>query len=210
MYLAPSPSQPLVRWMLDNHELGLLCQPASNLPLPGWIWAADNGCFTGSWSEDKWLRWLAKTHPRSGCLFATVPDVVGDHQATLQRFRLYADKVRELAYPVGFVAQDGSDDGMVPWSEFDALFIGGSTEWKMSLGAFALAREAVEMGKWVHVGRVNSMKRLAYWAEVAHSADGTHMTYEPDKAAVRVKGWIQSLKQARQLSITEDADDDHR
>lgn len=204
LYLAPSPSHPQVRWMLDNHELGLMVQPASNLPQAGWVWAADNGCFTDSWSEEKWLRFLAKPHPRSGCLFATVPDVVADHEATLERFFYYAGAVRDAAYPVAFVAQDGSEDGEVPWREFDALFIGGSTAWKMSQAAFELAMYANEKGKWVHVGRVNSIKRLAYWSNVANSADGTHLKYEPDVAAPRVRGWVMALRRGTQLSLVDE------
>ena len=202
LWLGTSPSShPNIAAMLDTHQIGLMCQPRSNMPKAGWVWAADNGCFNDKWDEKHWLRWLNKDLPRAGCLFATVPDVVGDHQATLERFEIYAPKVRELAFPVAFVAQDGCFDGDIPWSEFDALFIGGSTDWKMSQAAFEIAVEARDKNKWVHIGRVNSFKRLQYWSAVAHSSDGTHLKFEPEIASVRVNGWINNLRRATQMNI---------
>lgn len=196
LWLGTSMSQDLIRFMLDNHEVGLMCQPwGTKSTEPGWMWAADNGCFSDRWDEQTWLTWLAKPHPKSGCLFATVPDVVADHQQTLERWEIYAPMVRDLGYPTAFVAQDGAEDGDIPWDEMDTFFIGGSTEWKMSQVAFELAKTAAEKGKWVHVGRVNSIKRLKYWRNVAHSSDGTHLSFEPDVASARVRGWVYAMRQ---------------
>lgn len=195
LWLGTSKTQDMVRFMLKNHEIGLMCQPWGTSSMEaGWIWAADNGCFADSWNETAWLRWLGKPHPRAGCLFATVPDVVGNHEATLERWEIYAPKVRELRYPVAFVGQDGAENGEIPWDEMDAFFVGGSTEWKMSQSAFELAMMAAEKGKWVHVGRVNSIKRLKYWRNVAHSSDGTMLAFKPDVYAPRVRGWVETLR----------------
>lgn len=196
LWLGTSMSQDLIRFMLDNHEVGLMCQPwGTKSTEAGWMWAADNGCFSDRWDEQTWLTWLAKPHPKSGCLFATVPDVVADHQQTLERWEIYAPMVRDLGYPTAFVAQDGAEDGDIPWDEMDTFFIGGTTEWKMSQVAFELAKTAAEKGKWVHVGRVNSIKRLKYWRNVAHSSDGTHLAFEPDVASERVRGWVYAMRQ---------------
>lgn len=176
--------------MLNARRLGLMSQPGSNLPRPGWIWAADNGCFSESWREKIWRDWLMREMPRSGCLFAAVPDVVGDHDSTLDRFFRYGDTVREARYPVAFVGQDGAEPTNVPWEWLDCLFVGGTTEWKLSPAAFLLAREARERGKWVHVGRVNSLRRFQTWAHAADSADGTQLAYRPSQYAPVVADWM--------------------
>jgi hypothetical protein len=204
IYLGTSPnSHPTITSMLDNHEIGLMCQPKSNLPRPGWIWAADNGCFGGGsqFDDKKWLAWLSKPHPRTGCLFASVPDVVGDHQGTLYRWRTYAPKVRDLGYPLAFVLQDGASVDTVPWDQFDTLFVGGTTGFKQGIHCLNIAKDAKARGKWVHVGRVNSYKRLAYWNGVADSADGTHLAFDPTNNVQHIKQWMSSLKVARQSML---------
>lgn len=187
--------------MLRNHELGLMVGLDSNLPKPGWIWAMDNGCFAKTWSEVKWRYRLSKDLPRSGCLFAVVPDVVGDHSQTLERFWRYSEFVKEQRYPVAFVAQNGADPDVVPWDEFDCLFVGGDNEFKMGEMAFLLASEARERNKWVHIGRVNSMRRLRLWSPYADSVDGTHIAFEPSQAVLRVQRWMQTLKSETRLEL---------
>lgn len=190
LYLGTSPCDPSVSDMLDARRLGLMCQPASNLPRAGWIWAADNGCFNAKWDHARWLGWLNRDMPRSGCLFATVPDVVADHAATAARFDQYVSDVLTARFPVAFVGQDGAERGGVPWERMDCLFIGGSTAWKMSQHAFRLARQARERGKWVHVGRVNSLDRFSSWANDADSCDGTFIAFGPKKNAPKVAAWM--------------------
>jgi len=204
LWLGTSPNEPQVRALLDSHQMGLLAQPwGTSTVRSGWIWAADNGCYsTTKWAEKRWLSWLSAQHPRSGCLFATVPDVVGDHSSTLIYWRKYSGIVRDLRYPVAFVAQDGADRNNIPWDEIDVLFIGGTTSFKQGFGSGLLALRAKELGKWVHVGRVNSFKRLAYWADVADSADGTFLAFGPQKNAPRVQAWVEALRQGTQLSMT--------
>jgi len=199
MYLGTCPHEPAVKAMLDAHEIGLLCQPKTHLPKSGWVWAADNGCFGKKWLEADWFRFLNKELPRSGCLFAAVPDVVGDHHATLNRWKHYHDKVRALRYPVAFVAQNGANIQNMPWDEMDCVFIGGNTEWKLSPAAYDIARHAKEIGKWVHVGRVNSLKRMRLWKGLGDSADGTFLAFGPARNAVRVKHWVTTLRAEQQL-----------
>lgn len=202
LYLGTTPYEPLVQQMLRNHELGLMVGLDSNLPKPGWIWAMDNGCFAKTWTEEKWKYRLSKDLPRAGCLFAVVPDVVGDHARTLELFGQYVDFVRSQRYPVAFVAQNGAKPEEVPWDDFDCLFIGGDNEFKMGDMAFRLAQQARESGKWVHVGRVNSMRRLRLWSPYADSVDGTHIAFEPKSAAVRVQRWMQTLKAETRLELS--------
>ena len=68
----------------------------------------------------------------------------------------------------------------MPWDDFDALFIGGTTDWKLGDGAAQLVREAKRRGKWVHMGRVNSLRRMIYAESIGcDSADGTMLKYNP-------------------------------
>lgn len=56
---------------------------------PGVMWCADNGCFNDQrFTIERWWKWLQKNADDIDlCYFATAPDVVGDHEATLERSR---------------------------------------------------------------------------------------------------------------------------
>src|SRR5262249_45511619 len=56
-----------------------------------------------------------------------------------------------------------------------AIFIGGSTEWKESAAALAVAKAARARGKFVHWGRMNTRRRfdLIVKGGVADSFDGS-------------------------------------
>lgn len=164
-----------------EYGVGILLTPYSqrNLPNDRWTWAADNGCFSSRWEEQDWVRWLNVRQDSGSALFATVPDIVGDSEATLKRWGKYHHMVRELGFKPAFVLQDGATD--IPWDEMDALFIGGSTEYKLSQHAERFTKEAKQRGKWVHMGRVNSYRRILLaqsWG--CDSVDGTFLAFGPD------------------------------
>lgn len=164
----------------------------------GVAWCADNGCFSDKFDEASWWNWLvANAGDAATCKFAVAPDVVGDAVATLERSRPWFAKIRQLGYPVAFVAQDGIEDTDVPWDEFDALFIGGSTDFKLGDVARAFILEAKARGKYVHVGRVNSKKRFDMFAALTvdgqsavDSVDGTYLTFGPRVNIHRLLTWI--------------------
>ena len=141
----------------------------------------DNGAFSDKWSEASWLDALQRWQPYTAtCIAAVCPDVVGDAAATLQRFRQYAPVIREYGYPVAFVTQDGLRMQDVPWDDFAVLFIGGTDNHKLN-ESMPFIMEGKRRGKWVHVGRVNSARRIAqFW--MADSADGTILAREPSIA----------------------------
>lgn len=155
-------------------------------------WCADNGCFTDAWDEERWWAWLvANAHRCDSCAFATAPDVVGDAVASHAKSAPWLAKIRALGYPVAYVLQDGAESVDLPWSEFDVAFIGGTTEWKLGPHARRLTAEAKRLGKWVHMGRVNSERRLRYAQAIGcDSADGTHLTFAPDVNLPRVLMWL--------------------
>ena len=62
----------------------------------------------------------------------------------------------------------------IPFDKFSSLFIGGSTEYKLSEETANIVRIAKEKDKWIHMGRVNSYKRIRYANSIGcDSVDGT-------------------------------------
>lgn len=156
----------------------------------GQPWMFDNGMYAGTFDGTLWAKRLAAAYAyRATCLGVVVPDVLtrhddgtvtGDWQATVAQFHEYAPIVQEYGYPVAFVSQDGLPVDAAPWDAFDVLFIGGSDQHKLT-ESWPLIAEAKRRGKWVHVGRVNSAKRIAlFW--MADSWDGTMLAKEPSPA----------------------------
>lgn len=170
---------------------------------PGHVWAADNGRYASPerYSDATYLAWLATCDPAS-CLFATAPDVVGNAGATLALSAPMYRPIRRLGYRVALVAQDGLEHlrEFIPWDDFDALFIGGTTAWKLGEAAHELAAEAKRRGKWLHMGRVNSLRRM----RLAHamgcdSVDGTFLRFGPDTLLPRLLSWLATVDQEPHL-----------
>lgn len=173
--------------------VGLIVTPRSSYEkrIPRYAyWAADNGCFslTTYVGDDKWLEWLDRL-PRDGCLFAVVPDVArrpdgslgGDPEATWEKFLEFGPVVQEMGFPAALAAQNGIESMPNLREQIEAcdcLFLAGNDEWKLGPSAALVARLARNAGKWVHMGRVNSMKRMK-WARAigCQSADGTFVKY---------------------------------
>lgn len=204
VYLSGVVSDKLLAACDDREDLGLLVQPRSAVERGDnlqrvWGYAADNGCFSqgDKFNVDRWMRWL-ETLPLANCLFAVLPDVVGDPVKTFDRSMDVLAEVKEMGFPVAFVAQDGVEHlpDKIPWEDLDCLFIGGSTEWKLSEAVIQLGRKARDLGKWTHVGRVNSLKRLR-WAAAAgfDSADGTYLGFGPDVNLPKLLGWCDRVSE---------------
>lgn len=94
--------------------------------------------------------------------FVVVPDKREDAAATRALWDEWAPRVRAHGLRLAYVLQDGETIDAVPWTELDAVFVGGSTRWKLGAEARALVREAKRRGKYVHMGRVNTLSRLRY------------------------------------------------
>jgi len=165
-------------------------------------WALDNGVFTDSFEPEKFSSKLEAVRKWiDTCLFVVCPDVVGDFQATLERFSNFAPYLHSLDFPVGLATQDGLTIKGTPWDEFDVLFVGGTDQHKLGPEAGALIAEGIERGKWIHIGRVNSPKRMRqFWR--ADSWDGTHIGFEPDRATPKIAAAVREIriwKQTRRL-----------
>jgi hypothetical protein len=139
---------------------------------PDEIFAVDNGAFSG-FERDAFLKLLDREEPRkTQCKFVAVPDVVGSARRTLEAFDYWYCKLE--SWPLALVCQDGQEDLPIPWNYIEAVFIGGSTEWKLSESAVQIIRTAQLLDKWIHVGRVNTPNRFDYFQELkVDSIDGT-------------------------------------
>ncbi len=199
MYLSGQIGSALKR---PHPDLGVMANPRSlqrgqlaEIVRLGIHWAADNDAFT-NFDEPRWLDWLSSmpTRARELCLFAVAPDVVGDAEATLERSRQYLTLIRDLGYPVAYVAQDGFDPERLPWDEIDWIFIGGAaiSNWKRrEAGGYAAIRAGLAHGKRVHVGRVNGgyfFRQIELAG--ADSCDGTKLCFGPDANYGIVRSWL--------------------
>jgi len=154
--------------------VGQLLTPLTRYRLrdPSRPWAIDNGGFSGldTAAFDALLK--REEHQRANCLFVTVPDIVGSAQRTLELFGLW--KPRLVGWPTALACQDGQERLPIPWNEIDAVFIGGSTNWKCSVHVEQIVKTAKLFGKWVHAGRVNDPASFKHFEEMGvDSCDGT-------------------------------------
>lgn len=105
-----------------------------------------------------------------------------------------------MGYRAGYVAQDGADEALVPWSDLDALFIGGTNAWRDGTDCpHRLVEMARSRGKRTHWGRVNTewgMDRA--WKSGCDSADGTYLAYGPDVNLPKLLRWLDGVQGAWQ------------
>jgi hypothetical protein len=190
------------RWGAER--LGVLLTPANrngmgavlDLNLP---WAADNGAYSG-FEPAAFGRFLKKIAWQPRCLWVACPDAVGDATATLERFAEWAPAITAVGQPVALVGQDGAEKLDLPWSACDCLFIGGTTRWKLSNAAADLAAEAKRRGKLVHMGRVNSRRRMAVAHDLgADTIDGSSASRFGDRYVHRYCLWLSQIEAAGSL-----------
>ena len=147
-------------------KIGMLNTPFSYKKPPFYMpYALDNGCFT-KWDKKEFFFMLRKVSLLNKApIFVCVPDVVADAEATNKKWHKYHHKIN---LPKAFVAQDGHEPQDVP-KEAYAIFIGGSTQWKLNN-----AHKFKGFSEWLHIGRVNTENRLRWAEEIgADSVDGT-------------------------------------
>lgn len=146
----------------------------------GLPWAADNAAFSG-FDGASFVRMLDRITGKPGCLWVACPDVVCDAVATLDLFPLWRAELVRRGLPVALVAQNGMERMEMPWSYFDCLFVGGDDGFKDGPAAAWLVRAAKRRHKIVHVGRVNTMRRVEMCVRLgADSFDGTGINRGPD------------------------------
>lgn len=169
---------------LKHPNLGRLAVPKDHARMAatataGIVWAADNSAFS-DFDAEAFLAMCDHLAGVPGGRFVVAPDVVGNAAATLDAFARWAPEIRQRGLPAALAAQNGLEHLPVPWDDLDALFIGGIPEpgqrvdWKLSPAAADLVAEANVRGKWTHMGRVNSLRRIEYAKAIGcRSVDGS-------------------------------------
>lgn len=208
MLLLVSGATRTVRDMGLHPNLGRLITPSggnsiSEMADCGLWWGGDNDCFRGL-DPDNYFNMLNEIAQvdTSRLLFVTVPDVVADHHVTRGLFDYWYPALEKRELPSAFVAQDGCKKDGIPWNNISALFIGGSTPWKLSKSAALLIRLAKIEGKWVHIGRVNSFRRITYFQSLgADSFDGTQYSRFGDTYIPATLEFLAGPKQSSMLGV---------
>ena len=186
---------------MRHPRLGFMLTPDTAYLVPDATIAADNACFSNPdrYSDERYLCFLDRL-PADRCLFATAPDVVGDHAATVELSLPMLRRLHAAGFPAAFCAQDGWEEETTPWDDLDVLFVGGTTEFKFRGGRDAVYA-AKRRGKQAHMGRVNSLARLAAAAAIGcDSADGTFLRFGPDVNTPRLFAWLEQLTREPMLA----------
>jgi|DEB0MinimDraft_6_1074348.scaffolds.fasta_scaffold66030_2 hypothetical protein len=143
----------------------------------------DNGCFS-NFKEKTWLKMVKQAILDDNCLFFTLPDEVGSHKKTLELFKLwqlYLENELKFSQKLiikksGFVLQDGATIDTIPFDKISSIFLGGTTQFKMSLQALKILQKAKSLNKYIHIGRVNTISRAVKFHGLADSIDGSGLS----------------------------------
>jgi hypothetical protein len=159
----------------------LLVSAAGCLRSEGFCYALDNGAWSAytqgkPFDEKAFARALRKMGAKAD--WTVIPDIVAGGLASLELSLRWMRIVLDECPRALLAVQDGmSVADVAPFlGPRVGLFVGGSTEWKCRTlaewGAVGRAQRC-----WVHVGRVNSKKRISSCATAgATSFDGTSVT----------------------------------
>jgi len=152
---------------------GQFLTPLTRYTNYGGTFAIDNGAFSVFHAKGFQSLIRRNFEHRANCLFVTVPDIVGCARRTLEIWR-HRNGIVNGGFPLALVAQNGIEDMDIPWEYMHAVFIGGTDPWKDSRAVMDIVKTAKILGKHVHVGRVNTVKRYRLFAAAgADTCDGS-------------------------------------
>lgn len=138
-------------------------------PVP---WGLDNGCFT-HFHRKEWEAMLIEAK-KNMPVFVTLPDVWGDARRTMELFHAFFWKTEHL--PRALVLQDGVAELEIPWKNLSGVFLGGSDAFRILPSTTNILKAAKILGKWIHIGRLNSPDQIKNWCEIANSLDGSGLS----------------------------------
>lgn len=173
-------------------------------PREGVAFALDNDAFTHFSNSTPfdfvgWRSFLARIRDYGETpLWAAVPDVVTNREATVRQWFDWAFLVQELGWDAALVVQDGMTMADVERCKPDVIFVGGSTEWKWST-----AHKWCQDFPRVHVGRVRA-RRLPYCEQIgAESCDGTGWFRESvrGRPARQLEAWLENPEPHPELAL---------
>jgi hypothetical protein len=167
----------------DHPNIGAFLTPRSGnskKSRQGLVWGVDNSAFV-NFDEKKFINMLKKINGED-CKFVACPDKVGDGEETLRMFYEWRPIIKKYNLPIAIVLQDGITVENVPFDLVDSIFIGGTTKYKLGKDVRDICIIANQLNLWVHMGRVNSNKRLQYAIDIGcDSVDGSGYSMFPDK-----------------------------
>ncbi len=166
-------------------SVGVLTAPSygTKVPLDPWMpFVLDNDAFTcwrdsKPWDESAWREMLVRVR-LTGLkpLWAAIPDVVANREATIKNWPRYAPVIEDLGWPKAFCVQDGMMPYDVP-EDADVIFVGGTDGWKFP-----------NLEMWtanfprVHCARVTSQEMIEACDRLGcESIDGTGWFRAPDR-----------------------------
>jgi len=156
----------------------LLVSARGVLRTEGFPYALDNGAWTAhqrgeSFDVPAFER--AVHELGDGADWTVLPDIVGAGHRSLAFSLAWLPRLAPLPGRLLIAVQDGLEPADVrPYlSDRVGIAVGGSTEWKIKTVPM-WGKLAQETGCWLHVLRVNSVKRMALCQDArAHSFDGS-------------------------------------
>lgn len=166
---------------LRNAGWRLLVSRSGAWRTEGFAYALDNGAWSDfqagrSFDEGAFDRLIEKLGARADWI--VLPDIVAGGLASLELSLRWQNRCLSLCGLVLIAVQDGMEhEHVAPYvGESVGIFLGGSTEWKLTRmadwGQFCAARNC-----WYHVARVNTRKRFRMaTAAGASSIDGSSAT----------------------------------
>lgn len=181
-------------------RLGWLIGPGGWRQPPSWMPVAlDNGAYSAwehntRWDESAWLELVAEAMDVCRPIWAVVPDVVADRDATLASWDKWAPFMQAEfpGLPLAIAVQDGMTPDDVP-SEAKTIFIGGSWQWKWR----NLTMWTKAFPGRTHVARVNTNRQL--WMSDragAVSCDGTGWTRGGEARIKPLESYLQMSSSA--------------
>jgi hypothetical protein len=186
-----------------NPYIGALLTPRagnSQKSREGLVWAADNSAFA-NFDEKSFLKMIEKIQG-SDCKFVSCPDVVANGESTLKLFYHWMPIIKSFNLPVALVIQNGMKLKDIPFEKLDAIFVGGNDEFKLGKEARRICIEAKKRSKWLHMGRVNTLKRIKYAFELnCDSIDGSGFSMFPDTYIPKTLKYLEELHDQIQFNF---------
>jgi len=200
--------------LISNHsptQVGLLVTPTGKKnigqqlgPHPYWI-GVDNGCYNAdsvdsfNQIEQKFIDLTYRLDP-GRLAFVASPDIIADPDQTLELFYGWRPHFLHLRLRTALVLQDGMTTQDIPWPELEAVFVGGTDQYKFSPDVYRICLQAKQHRKWIHFGRINSKRKLSLAHDYhAHSVDGLHWSFYTHKNLAQGIEWVQSIKSQGRL-----------
>ena len=189
-------------WWSDH--LGCLRVPGEtpNTVPEGVDWGMDNGCYKGVNAKGiNRLLWhcYQSEQGKDPCHFVTVPDVVGNWGETLEFFLMFREGCMEkygyIPWTLAIVLQEGVSQYEDLWFA-DAIFVGGKDhDFKLKY-CEPILQKAKADGKWVHMGRINGLKKIKYLHDMGcvDSFDGSGYSRFP---GIYLKPAMQLMRQLK-------------